>query len=140
MPTTGRVMVRDRSYDVVGSSWMDREWSTSSLDAGVVGWDWFALQLDDGWEMMVYQLRLSDGTPDPLSDGVLIDPENSPRLDVRFEMIEPGTSARTRIATEPVAIGAGGVMRTALRGFAGPKLPEALAETGAALEQTINRG
>jgi predicted secreted hydrolase len=42
---------------VRGSAWMDREWSTSSLAAGEVGWDWFALQLDDGWELMLIRLR-----------------------------------------------------------------------------------
>jgi len=42
---------------VAGQAWMDREWSTSSLAAGEVGWDWFALQLDDGWELMLYRLR-----------------------------------------------------------------------------------
>jgi predicted secreted hydrolase len=42
---------------VSGSAWMDREWGTSSLAGGEVGWDWFALQLDDGWELMIYRLR-----------------------------------------------------------------------------------
>lgn len=42
---------------VSGQAWMDREWSTTSLAAGEVGWDWFALQLDDGWELMLYRLR-----------------------------------------------------------------------------------
>ncbi|HVR09925.1 MAG TPA: lipocalin-like domain-containing protein [Thermoanaerobaculia bacterium] len=46
---------------VRGAAWMDREWSTSALAAGEVGWDWFALQLDDGWELMIYRLRRSPG-------------------------------------------------------------------------------
>jgi predicted secreted hydrolase len=44
-------------FPVTGQAWMDREWSTSSLAAGEVGWDWFGLQLDDGWELMLYRLR-----------------------------------------------------------------------------------
>ena len=75
LPTTGRVVVRGEEYRVAGSSWMDREWSTSSLDEGVVGWDWFSLQLDDGRDLMVYQLRREDGTADPLSAGSLVDPD-----------------------------------------------------------------
>ncbi len=74
MPTVGRVVIDGDTLAVSGLAWLDREWSTSALSDGQVGWDWFALQLDDGWEVMVYQLRLDDGTPDPLSDGVLIDP------------------------------------------------------------------
>jgi len=51
----------------LGSSWLDREWSSSALSAGQVGWDWFALQLDDGSELMFYQLRRLDGSRDPFS-------------------------------------------------------------------------
>lgn len=75
MPASGRVTFGGQSHDVTGLTWLDREWSTSALTEGQVGWDWFALQLDDGWEMMVYQLRREDGSADPLSDGVLIDPQ-----------------------------------------------------------------
>lgn len=75
MPAEGRVVVDGEGFDVSGLTWLDREWSTSALSEGQVGWDWFALQLDDGWEVMLYRLRREDGTADPLSDGVLIDPE-----------------------------------------------------------------
>ena len=75
MPAAGRIVLDGDTIPVTGLTWLDREWSTSALSGGQVGWDWFALQLDDGWEMMVYQLRREDGTADVLSDGVLIDPE-----------------------------------------------------------------
>lgn len=74
MPVAGRLVLDGDSVAVEGLAWLDREWSTSALSPGQVGWDWLALQLDDGWEMMVYQLRREDGRADPLSDGVLIDP------------------------------------------------------------------
>jgi len=54
---------------VTGLSWMDREWSTSALGSNQVGWDWFALHLDDGSDIMLYQLRNRDGTTDPFSGG-----------------------------------------------------------------------
>ncbi len=60
---------------MTGDSWMDREWSTSALPEGVVGWDWFALQLDDGSELMLYQLRRADGAMDPFSKGSLVAPD-----------------------------------------------------------------
>ena len=72
LPTTGRVTLGSGSYEVSGLSWLDREWSTSVLDEGVVGWDWFSLQLDDGRDLMAYQLRRADGTADPLSAGTLV--------------------------------------------------------------------
>ena len=75
LPASGTVVLQSDTFDVSGLAWMDREWSTSALSGDQVGWDWFSLQLDDGWEVMVYQLRLADGTADPLSDGALISPD-----------------------------------------------------------------
>ena len=73
MATTGTVRLPDgEAVPVEGLTWLDREWSTSALGEGQVGWDWFALHLDDGRDLMLYQLRRSDGTKDPLSKGSLI--------------------------------------------------------------------
>ena len=72
MPTTGTVRVGGERHAVSGSAWMDREWSTSALEPGVVGWDWFALQLADGRELMFYRLRRADGTATSFSAGSLV--------------------------------------------------------------------
>jgi len=77
MPTSGSISISGESFQVSGTSWLDREWSTSALGEGQVGWDWFSLQFDDGRELMYYQLRLKDGTADPLSSGVLVDVDGS---------------------------------------------------------------
>lgn len=69
LPTTGEITVGDKTYSVTGFSWMDREWSTSALDADQSGWDWFSLQFDDEQELMYYQLRNSNGTVHPYSSG-----------------------------------------------------------------------
>ena len=69
----GQISVAGQSFDVSGSAWLDREWSSSALAADQVGWDWFALQLDDGRDIMFYQLRNSDGRADPHSHAVEID-------------------------------------------------------------------
>ena len=73
MQTAGSLRVGDRDYTVSGLSWLDREWSTSALAADQVGWDWFALQLDDGSELMFYGLRLRDGAWDTASAGTFTD-------------------------------------------------------------------
>lgn len=67
----GTIRLGDRQEDVTGTAWMDREWSTSALESGQTGWDWFALQLDDTTEIMYYQLR-RDGSVDPHSRGALV--------------------------------------------------------------------
>ena len=64
---------------VSGSAWLDREWSTSALEPGQEGWDWFALQLDDGRELMYYQLRRRGGGVDPHSEGALTGPHGGQR-------------------------------------------------------------
>jgi predicted secreted hydrolase len=79
MPTAGRVRVEGQSFPVTGASWMDREWSTSSLGRDQVGWDWLALQLSDGWDVMLYRLRRADGAADPASSGTLIAPDGASR-------------------------------------------------------------
>ncbi|MBA2482121.1 MAG: carotenoid 1,2-hydratase [Planctomycetes bacterium] len=72
MPTTGSITVDGTSFAVSGTSWMDREWSTSALAADQVGWDWFSLQLDDGRDLMLYRMRRADGSVDPFSSGTVV--------------------------------------------------------------------
>ena len=72
LESRGSVIVGGQAYPVSGLSWMDREISTSALGKGEVGWDWFALQLDDNTELMAYVLRRSDGSIDQYSQGTYI--------------------------------------------------------------------
>ena len=73
MPTTGHLVVDGETVAVTGTSWMDHEFGTTFLEASQVGWDWFSLQLDDGSDLMVFQLRGADGEPDPHSAGTWVD-------------------------------------------------------------------
>jgi predicted secreted hydrolase/threonine/homoserine/homoserine lactone efflux protein len=79
LDSSGTVNVGDVRYQVEGSSWMDHEFSTSALAPDQVGWDWFALQLDDGSELMVFQIRKADGSPNAFSRGTLIALDGSTR-------------------------------------------------------------
>jgi predicted secreted hydrolase len=69
---SGNVTVEGQTYQLVGTGWMDHEWSTSVLSQEQVGWDWFSLQFNDGSELMVFQIRRADGRVDPFSSGMLI--------------------------------------------------------------------
>lgn len=77
LETHGTVRVRGDLFEVSGLSWKDHEYSTSVMSAGQVGWDWFAIQLDDGYEVMLYQIRRDDGSIDPFSSGTLIAPNGA---------------------------------------------------------------
>ena len=72
MKTEGKIFLEDKEFNVSGTSWMDREWSTSALSGDQKGWDWFAFQLDDSTDLMYYQLRKDDGSPDIYSKGILV--------------------------------------------------------------------
>ena len=77
MPTRGTIMVDGERVDVEGLTWMDHEFGTSFLEPEQRGWDWLAIQLSDGRELMLYQLRRADGSRDPRSSGTLVNKDGS---------------------------------------------------------------
>lgn len=99
MPSRGTIRVGGASYAVTGLSWMDREWSTSSLGQNLAGWDWFALQLSDGRELMYYQLRDKNGGADPLSSGTIVAADGATRRftrdDLNLEVLGTWASQRS---------------------------------------------
>jgi predicted secreted hydrolase len=107
MPTTGTITIDGRAVPVTGQSWMDHEFGTSVLEQGQSGWDWFSIQLDDGRDLMIFQLRRADGSMDPHSSGTLVEVDGRVipiRVTDRFHL-EPGrrwTSPTSR-AAYPVA-------------------------------------
>jgi predicted secreted hydrolase len=73
MPTRGALTIDGERFEITGESWMDHEFGTSFLEREQQGWDWLSLQLSDGRELMIYQLRRGDGARDPRSSGTLVD-------------------------------------------------------------------
>ena len=101
MPTRGTVTVGFKTFEVQGSSWLDREWSTSALEEDQIGWDWFALHLSDGQDLMVYQLRRADGSAHPRSSGILVGVDGAGtslgRSDFEIETLERWKSPSTKV-------------------------------------------
>ena len=83
LATQGTVGISGDEFLVSGWSWMDHEFSTSALSPGQVGWDWFSLQLDDGSDLMVFQIRRADGSIDPFSSGTWVKPDGESQHLVR---------------------------------------------------------
>jgi predicted secreted hydrolase len=73
LAAAGKIHIGNRTCTVSGSAWMDHEFSTAPLEPGLVGWDWFSLQLSDRTELMLYFLRKADGTFHPASAGTFVD-------------------------------------------------------------------
>ncbi len=76
LQTTGQVQLDGKSWDVMGESWMDKEFSSNQLASHQVGWDWFSLQLDDQRDIMLYVLRHQNGTID-FARGTIVKPNGT---------------------------------------------------------------
>ncbi|MCA9422363.1 MAG: carotenoid 1,2-hydratase [Nitrospira sp.] len=102
LQTTGSVVVQGLPLAVNGMSWMDHEFGSADLSEGLVGWDWFSLQLGNEYDIMAYGLRRADGTFDPASSGTLVRPNGSSRslpleemhVSVRGHWTSPVSGAR----------------------------------------------
>jgi predicted secreted hydrolase len=57
---------------VSGKSWFDHEFGSNQLSPNQQGWDWFSLHLSDGRDLMIYLLRLKDGSIESASSGTLV--------------------------------------------------------------------
>jgi predicted secreted hydrolase len=75
----GTITTPRGTFEVTGHAWKDHEWSTSGLGPDAVGWDWFSLQLDDGRELMYFNIRREDGSLEAVSGGTLIERDGSTR-------------------------------------------------------------
>ncbi len=75
LQTTGTIRLGESPLTVNGASWMDHEIASSQLDPSYTGWDWIAIQLNNGWEVKAYLLREADGTASPYSALIWISPD-----------------------------------------------------------------
>lgn len=100
MISNGTIQIGSATYTVSGLTWMDREWGTSALEKGMTGWDWFALQLESGHDLMYYQLREADGKSSPFVGGSLLLPDDTVIIlgpgDVELEVTATWQSPKSR--------------------------------------------
>ena len=59
---SGTLTLPDGDVPVIGTAWLDREWSSQPLAADQTGWDWFSISFEEGEKVMGFRLRQSDGT------------------------------------------------------------------------------
>jgi len=72
LQAAGTLTVDGTRHPVQGLAWMDHEFSSAPLQPGIVGWDWFSLQLSDRSEVMVFLLRQADGSLNPATSGTFV--------------------------------------------------------------------
>ncbi|MBR0716294.1 lipocalin-like domain-containing protein [Bradyrhizobium liaoningense] len=69
----GALTIDDKTIDVSGQAWMDREWSSQPLASDQTGWDWLSLHLSSGDKLMLYRLRQKDGKDYPFGNWIAAD-------------------------------------------------------------------
>lgn len=73
MRTSGTLAIDGQTFSVTGLSWMDHEFGSNFLEQDQGGWDWFSLPLQDGRELMLFQIRRADGSQDAHASGTLVE-------------------------------------------------------------------
>lgn len=63
----------NKRFHVHGQAWMDHEFFTEPSDPELLGWDWFAIQLDNGDDLMLYRLRRKTTGAQAYSTGTYVD-------------------------------------------------------------------
>jgi predicted secreted hydrolase len=99
MTAEGTITLGTRQLEVEGDGWFDHQWG-DFISVGGGGWDWFAVNLDDGTDVTVSLVRAADGTY-PLVYGTLVDPSGATRhldrdafaVDVTDQWTSPATGA-----------------------------------------------
>lgn len=61
MPVSGSLKVGELVEEVTGVAWFDHQWG--DFDVFLLGWSWFAIQLEDGTDIMLYELFDRGGLP-----------------------------------------------------------------------------
>lgn len=84
MDTRGTIRWKQHSFEVHGLAWMDHEFFTEPPDSQLLGWDWFAIQLSTGDDLMLYRLRRKSGRASEYSSGTYVDAHG------RSQFIGPG--------------------------------------------------
>jgi predicted secreted hydrolase len=82
----GTIRRGSSSEPLAGTAWFDHEWGPGVLPSDAAGWDWFALQFDDGSELMLYRIRRVGGGATPFSSGTFV-PARAPATPIRWSNV-----------------------------------------------------
>ncbi|MFP5342291.1 MAG: lipocalin family protein [Candidatus Limnocylindria bacterium] len=99
MDASGTVVLDGVTSAVTGQAWFDHQWG-DFISVGGGGWDWFAVNLDDGTDLTISLVRDADGSY-PLIYGTLVEADGTTRhlerdaftVEVTGEWSSPATGA-----------------------------------------------
>ena len=100
LAVSGGIAVGSMHIPVVGTAWLDHEWSSAYLAQAATGWDWIGVNFDDGGALMAFRVRARDGS-DYWAGGTLRDAHGRVRTlrpkQVGFVPMRRWRSARTGV-------------------------------------------
>ena len=82
MAASGALTLDGKALAVTGEGWFDHQWG-DFIAVGGGGWDWFAVNLEDGTDLTLSLVRAADGSY-PLVYGTYVRPDGS------FEHLDRG--------------------------------------------------
>lgn len=99
MDVKGNITLALNQIEVSGRAWMDHEYTSFKPKKSIRGWDWFAIGLENGFDVMLYQMHHIDGATSTDSTGTLISPESVTSAivmpDYEIETTDTWTSPRS---------------------------------------------
>lgn len=72
LAATGSLQWKGVHYQLTGTAWMDHEFFSEPPDDTLLGWDWFAIQLANKQELMLYRLRRKQPNSTAFSSGTFV--------------------------------------------------------------------
>ncbi|MBU3100843.1 MULTISPECIES: lipocalin family protein [Clostridium] len=87
LATTGTITIEDKTYEINGTSWFDRQWQNQSIDIGG-HWSWMDINLDNGDKISLWD-TVEDSTGNETAWATILHPDGS----------------QTVTAVEPLSIG-----------------------------------
>jgi predicted secreted hydrolase len=98
MDVQGTLTLDGQPFQVTGQGWMDHQWGDFRVSGYPAGWQWFAVQLADGTDLMAYEFRADTG--ETAMFGTLVAPDGGVTYlkgdDLSLRVLEHWTSPHTQ--------------------------------------------
>jgi predicted secreted hydrolase len=95
----GTLVLGGRASEVTGQGWFDHQWGNFATNSASWHWNWFACQLNDGSDLMLYQFIDPAGTPTGVQDGTFVSRRGAVTHLRRFTVIPLAPAIRPAGAT-----------------------------------------
>ena len=101
----GTLATGARSAHVSGQGWFDHQWGNFASDSASMHWNWFACQLADRSDLMLYQFITPDGRPTGVQSASFVSPAGTVAHPTQFTITPLAPTIRPAGATGTYPLG-----------------------------------